>query len=203
MQLQLDEIRRLDMDYIGTYNERVNDHYRLRTELGPSPHEGDINSSPIVLLLANPGFDEKSSNDDHKFIMDGWPLGGLHDAAPLGMRDWWQPRLRVLCERYGHQYISTKVAALQVNPWASTKFDSDLTLPSQKLMLEIAESAAERGAILIMMRAAKFWLKSASLRTHPSLYTTKSPRCSYVTEANVGTEAWLKINSVLQKEQIF
>lgn len=188
------------MDYIANYNVTANGQYRLRTELGPCPHEGDINSSPIVLLLANPGFDEKSSSNDHKFFIDGWPLGGLHDTAPHGMRGWWQPRLRVLCERYGHQYISTKVAALQVNPWASTKFDGGLTLPSQQRMLEIAESAVERGAILIIMRAAKFWLKSALVRNHPSLFTTKSPRCSYVTEANLGAEAWLKINSVLEKK---
>jgi hypothetical protein len=198
--MHLDEIRRLDMDHITNYNVRASEQYRLRTELGPCPNEGDINSSPIVLLLANPGFDENSSIDDHKFFVDGWPLGGLHDSAPLGMRDWWQPRLRVLCERYGHQYISTKVAALQVNPWASTKFDSNLNLPSQQKMLELAEVAVERGAILIMMRAAKFWLKSTSVRNHPSLYTTRSPRCSYVTEANLGAQAWFEINSALQRK---
>lgn len=197
--MSLNEIHNLDIDYIASYNAKAKDQYRLRTELGPCPHEGNINSSPIVLLLANPGFDDNSSVDDHKFYIDGWPLAGLHETAPSGMKDWWRPRLRVLCERYGHQYISTKVAALQVNPWASTQFDSDLNLPSQGKMLEIAETAVQRGAILIMMRAAKFWLKSDVLRNHPLLYTTKSPRCSYLTEANLGAEAWREINFALQQ----
>lgn len=193
----LREIHESDIEAIEQYNAKAKDQFKLRPELGPCPFEGDIRTSPIVLLLANPGFDENSSLDDHKFKAEGWPLAGLHSSAPKGMSGWWRPRLRVLCEKYGDQYVSSKVAALQLNPWASTNFDGSLRLPSQSKMLEIAEDAARRGAILLVMRAALQWLESDVLRTHPHRYRTKSPRCSYVTEANLGAEAWDKINAAL------
>lgn len=193
----LREIHEADFDAIGRYNANAKEQFKLRTELGPCPFEGDIRAAPIVLLLANPGFDKKSTVDDHKFKAEGWPLSGLHSDAPVGMRDWWRPRLRALCERFGDKYVSSKIAALQLNPWASTNFDSSLRLPSQDKMLRIAEDAAERGAIILVMRAARQWLESDVLRAHPHRYGTKSPRCSYVTEPNLGAEAWAKINAAL------
>ena len=193
------EICGADMAAIERYNSTAKEPFKLRTELGPSPFEGDIESSPIVLLFANPGFDETSSTADHHFTIDGWPLAGLHQRAPVGMRDWWRPRLRVLCERYGDQYISTKVAALQINPWASMKFDANLRLPSRRTMLEIAEGIVRRGAILVVMRAERQWLESDLLRTYRHRYRTRAPRCSYITEPNLGSEAWAKINSELSQ----
>jgi hypothetical protein len=198
IQQLLQDIYKSDINEIQQYNKRVNDQFKLHPELGPCPFEGDIKTSPIVLLLANPGFDERSSLDDHKFKVKDWPLSGLHSKAPEGMSEWWRPRLRVLCEKFGDQYVSSKIAALQLNPWASTKFDRNLRLPSQSKMLEIAEDAARRGAILLVMRAARIWLQADGLRTHPLRYCTKSPRCSYVTEANLGAEAWSKVNAALE-----
>lgn len=193
----LDEIHRDDIGVIEQYNSTAKERFKLRTELGSSPYEGDIETSPIVLLLANPGFDETSSVNDHKFRVDGWPLAGLHQRAPAGMRDWWRPRLRTLCERYGDQYISTKIAALQINPWASTNFDAYLRLPSRTKMLGLAERAARRGAILLVMRAARLWLESDLIKNYSQRYNTKSVRCSYVSEGNLASETWVKINSAL------
>ena len=193
----LQEIYNSDIEAIRRYNSQAREQFKIRTELGPCPFEGDINSSPVVLLFANPGYDATSSIDDHKFKVDGWPLSGLHPKAPSGMRDWWIPRLRDLCKRYGDQYISTKVAALQINPWASTNFDSDIRLPSRSKMLELAESAAKRDAVIVIMRAERLWLESDCIKNYPHRYSTKSKRCSYITEGNLGNEAWKKINDVL------
>lgn len=82
----LAEIERLDRESIARYNKKRSDKYRLHTELGPCPYEGDIDHAPVVLLLANPGFDNDSRIGDHDFQREGWPLSGLHDDAPDGMR---------------------------------------------------------------------------------------------------------------------
>lgn len=193
----LQEIYNSDIEAIQRYNAKVRDKFKLRVELGPCPFEGDINSSSVLLLFANPGFDETSSINDHKFTVDGWPLSGLHENAPTGMRDWWSPRLRDLCKRYGDQNISKKVAALQINPWASTNFDSNLRLPSRSKMLGLAENAARRGAVIVIMRAERLWLESNCIKNYPHRYSTKSKLCSYVTEGNLRAEAWEKINKAL------
>lgn len=193
------EIHALDASAIQAYNARAKNKFQLHVDMGPSPYEGDIENSPIVLLLANPGFDHTSSLQDHQFAAPGWPLSGLHEQAPIGMRNWWRPRLRTLCADYGDKYIAGRIAALQINPWACANFDSSLRLPSRAKLLGIAEGAAKRGATLIVMRARRLWLESDILRAHPHLYGTKSPRCSYVTERNLGMEAWGKIRDALER----
>ena len=43
-----------DLPAIERYNARVSGEYRLHPEMGPSPHEGNIDTAPVVRLLANP-----------------------------------------------------------------------------------------------------------------------------------------------------
>lgn len=186
-----------DLTAIERYNARASEKYRLHPEMGPCPHEGNIDTAPVVLLLANPGHDATSTLDDHHFRIDGWPLAGLHQNAPVGMSGWWRPRLRSLCQRYGEQFISQNVAALQINPWASAKYDENLRLPSRSVLLGLAEAAAGRGAALIMIRASKAWLESGVLRQYEHIYRTNSALSSYVSEGNLSPEAWAYINEKL------
>lgn len=187
---------------VERYNLKAKAHHILQTSMGPSPFEGDIYHSPVVLLLANPGFDEKSSQDDHHFRADGWPLAGLNDAAPVGMRSWWQPRLRQLCKIHGSRKVASNVAALQINPWASTQYHDTIRLPSQMLLLGLAEAAARRGAIIVMMRASKKWLTSSIIKEHAELFRTKSPRCSYVSEGNLQPHVWKLINEKIDASKL-
>lgn len=191
-----------DLAPIERYNAKAKEKYRLHPEMGPCPYEGSIHTAPVVLLLANPCFDATSTVEDHVFKIEGWPLAGLHVSAPAGMSGWWRPRLRSLCEKYGEQFISCNVAALQVNPWASTKYDESLKLPSRSAMLTLAEAAAKRGAALIMIRASKAWLESDVLRQYDHLYRTNSALSSYITEKNLGPAAWAYINQQLAEASL-
>lgn len=193
----IQKIEDIDTDYVTEYNRKAKPDFQLHLEMGPCPYEGEIESCPIILLLANPGYDKNSKSDDHYFKVEGWPLSGLHETAPPGMRDWWRPRLRVLSEKYGAQFISRNISALQINPWASVNFDSEANLPSQKILIDIAERAAKRGALLLVMRAERLWLQSDIIRNHKYRFSTKSKRCSFVTEGNFGDEAWKNINFAL------
>jgi hypothetical protein len=194
----LEEIDRIDRPFVEKYNLKARKSHQLQLDMGPSPFEGNIHTSPVIILLANPGFDENSSLSDHSFQAAGWPLSSLHDNAPVGMRDWWRPRLRDLRRRYGDQFIASKVAALQINPWASTSFDQSLVLPSRIKMLDIAESCARRGAVLVIVRAAKLWTQNPFINDYPHRYKTNSYLSSYITENNLPAEAWSKINAALQ-----
>lgn len=127
-----------DAEAIESYNRKAPERFKLHAELGPSPFEGDVEAASVVLLLANPGFDEKSTLHDHTFRRDGWPLAGLHREAPSGLSDWWPQRLKALTDKFGTQHVSRHIAALQLTPWASNKFDASLRLPSRTRVLALA-----------------------------------------------------------------
>lgn len=193
------ELTRIDAAKIEVYNRRASEDYELHSELGPALFEGDIETAGIVLLLANPGFDETSTLDDHHFHREGWPLSGLHPEAPPGLRGWWHLRLRELVQRFGAQCVSREIAALQITPWASKKFDSALTLPSRPRVLALAGHVAERGAVLLVMRAERLWEESSAVKQSQNRYRVNSWRSSYVSPGNLPPAAWEKVNAVLER----
>jgi hypothetical protein len=196
-------IEELDREDVARYNDKKskNPDSVFRVDMRPCPFEGDIKNSRLVILLANPGNDSTTAINDHirSSDFDGWPFFGLHDNSPRGMKDWWHPRLKQLKQKLGidWQTMSHKVAALQINPWASTNFDSDANFRSRELMFDIARSCAERDALFIVMRARKLWDGALKDCTNNLIYT-KSPRCSFVTEGNVQKEDWDKIIKALR-----
>jgi hypothetical protein len=172
-------IEELDREDVARYNDKKskNPDSVFRVDMRPTAINDHIRSSDF----------------------DGWPFFGLHDNSPRGMKDWWHPRLKQLKQKLGidWQTMSHKVAALQINPWASTNFDSDANFRSRELMFDIARSCAERDALFIVMRARKLWDGALKDCTNNLIYT-KSPRCSFVTEGNVQKEDWDKIIKALR-----
>jgi hypothetical protein len=188
----------LDTAAIEKYNERQkNRRHKLRLDMGPSLYEGDIFNAPIVLLLANPG---NGDVGDHEFSRDGWPLAGLHDDAPPGIRDWWRPRLRSLTERFGAHHVSNRIAALQLTPWASDKWDANLRLPSREYILQFACEIAKRDPVFIVMRAKTLWLECSAFNESQKLYTVNSFLSSYLTAGNLSRNsgAWQTIVDALR-----
>ena len=193
------KIAALDLAWIHEYNLRARENYQIRDVLGPSAFEGDVDNARVVLLFANPGFDETSTPDDHGFARPGWPLAGLHPEAPNGLRNWWTIRLRGLIELCGAQQVSQRLACLQITPWASRNFDESLSLPSRSEILSAANRIAERGAVLIIMRAERLWLEARSVASSLSRYRVRSWRCSYLSEGNLGTTAWIRVRDAIDR----
>ena len=202
--LAAERITSLDAEALGRYNEaelaralrsRANDKkdYLLQRQLGPSAYEGDIERARIVLLLSNPGFDSTSTPDDHQFRREGWPLAGLHPEAPKGLREWWEGNLAHLISHFGARRVSQRVACLQLTPWASNSFDSDLRLPSRRDLLDSAGQCARRGAVMLVMRSERLWLESPELARSLNRYCSRNVRRAFITEGNLGREAWGRV----------
>ena len=196
--LKSDRLFSIDSDDLVRYNRKAKDPYRLHPELGSSAYEGDIDTASLVLLLANPGFNETSTHQDHTFQVAGWPLAGLHPDAPLGLRTWWHARLKWLIQEFGAQHVSKSVACLQLTPWASSKFDESLRLPSRKLFLEAANRCAERGAVMLVMRGERFWLQAEVLNATQKRFRVNSWRSSYVSPGNISSDGWHAITRALR-----
>lgn len=195
--LSPERLTHLDSREVEAFNARTKEPYCLHPELGPNAFEGDIDNAGVVLLLANPGYDSTSKRDDHSFTRAGWLLSGLHPEAPGGLRAWWTGRLRPLIEQFGAQKISQRVACLQFCPWASSNFNTPPALPSKDLTLEAAARCAERGSVVLVMRAEKLWLQSESVRVSQRRYRVNSWRTSYVTPGNLPAEGWQAVVSAV------
>ena len=195
--LSADHLISLDCERIASYNLKRKEPYYIHSELGPSAYEGDIDSAPLVLLLANPGFDETSTLQDHRFQVSGWHLSGLHPDAPAGLQSWWHTRLKVLIHEFGARRVANAVACLQITPWASNRFDDSLCLPSRPLILQAANRCAERGAIMLVMRAERHWLNADAVRSSQRRFRVNSWRCSYVSPGNLPINVWQEITRAL------
>lgn len=156
MQLNYDD----DRNALMAYNARKSQTSRLRLQMhmDPAPYDGDPFTARVVLLMNNPGFNPLTSTpEDHRLSFDGWPLAGLHPDAPETFRTWYSRPLGSLIRAYGAQYVSQRVALLQLNPWASQSFDSRLMLPSRTYQTSLAILAAKRGAVMVVGRSFETW----------------------------------------------
>ncbi|NSX16687.1 hypothetical protein HTY52_21605 [Cupriavidus taiwanensis] len=149
----------IDAEAIAAYQAGPGRHpkYRLHTDIGPHPFDGDPCTARVLLLLSNPGHDETSTPADHAFERDGWPFSSLHPEATPGMRSWSLPKVRDLVAAFGAQRVSQRVALVQVHPWASAAFDDRLRLPSMAGQVELVRAAIERGAVVVIGRNARYW----------------------------------------------
>lgn len=180
------KIIQLDEFELEKYNIGRNEKFKLHKELLPCPFEGNIEQASVVLLLANPSWGPNSLVTDHmrpKELKD-WGLWSLHDDANVAMRDWWRPRLKSLLEDSGltWQQMSNKIAALQINSWASMNFDESCKLPSFDLMQNIYLEFAKRDVLFIVCRGEKLWNQILGTEKHISLNSKLS---SYITRNNL------------------
>ena len=48
-----------ELEAILEFNTKVNDKYKIHTNIMPAPFMGDVKNAPVVILALNPGFDQK------------------------------------------------------------------------------------------------------------------------------------------------
>lgn len=181
-----------DADTVAAYNARAPEPFRLRTEFGVLPYEGDIEHAPVVLLVANPTYDRTAVPLDHAFQHWGWPLAFLHPDAHVRLRAIWLARLASLIEAFGAQHVANSVAALPLTPWASSNFDESLRLPSRARMLDLAGTAANRGALLIVTSSDEQWTEAQGVADLgcERRFHARSWQATHVSLENLGAAAW-------------
>jgi hypothetical protein len=174
------------------YNRGAQADYALRLHLGPTPFVGALTTAPVVLLLSHVEWNQAAAPLDYAFHRHGWPLSALHPEAPRGASDWWKSRTADLDAVFGAQHVANSVAALFLTPWRTARFDERLRLPSRRLMLALAGSAAARDATLVLLRGSELWLESADIAALPParVVRPKTWRATKLTPENLGLAGW-------------
>ena len=191
-----------DQHAIEQYNAKKDSGsgFYLRSDLGPCAFEGDILRAPVVLLLSNPCANDLTVGDHQPSAetLRDFPLWGLSPLANPLLNMWWSRRLSGLIREFGVNKVARAVAAIQLTPWASKTFDAANRLPSRGLMLGWISHIMERDALLIVMRSKGLWFASTEIERYKKKVINPNPRCSYVSEGNLGGLAWAKIVDSIQ-----
>lgn len=208
------EIKRDDETWFKGYKKPKDSDYHLHNEFDPCPYEGDIENARIILLLANPGYDKDTHQEEINFInkgKGGWPLAGLHpEAKPIKLKKWWRSRLGSLkdlvmagnTDEDKFKIISQQVAAIQLVPWASVKWDEILftgksRIPSSNQSIALVKKIASPKKIFLIMRCKHIWQKEL-VGIDGKQFTANSCRSAHISENNFAPNAWDEIKKVFQ-----
>jgi hypothetical protein len=212
-----------DKAVIDTFNQSANDTFKVHTEIMPAPFMGNVQSAPILLLLLNPGYDEKEEiKGYYKKYKPFWkneiqhirsipelPLFCL-DEKYIEYSDYWNNKLKPLTLKKNKEKVAKNICKIQFFPYHSQKFKSiskkifvkdgtDNYLKSQKYNFYLVEKAMERNALIIILRSRKMWFEAIpKLEKYENLYFTNSYLNTILSENNLG-ETFPKIINILNK----
>jgi hypothetical protein len=176
------------------HNEATPAELRLGLD-APVPFLGPIMTAPVVLLLSHPAIDTRIAPADYAYRQEGWPLSVLHPQAPPGLAERWRDRLGALVDAFDARHVANTVAAVFLTPWPSVAFDSGLRLRSRARMLALAASAAQRDALVLVLRGGELWTEHADIAALPTSrrFYPKTWRTTRIDRDNLGDDAWSAI----------
>jgi hypothetical protein len=184
-------------------------HAGLKLNCLPVPWIGDPRSAGIVLLGLNPGWVETTEELERGEYATQNRLGlTFQSRVPMWNLDarlagtpgygWWSRRLRLVIEAVGLDRVQTAVACVEWLPYHSPTFRRlPAVLPSQEYGFRLVSEAADRGAVIVLMRSRKLWLDAVPALSGADLLEMKVPRSPYLTPANLTEAGFARICDAL------
>ncbi len=154
----------------------------------PEPWHGPITRATVLLLLRNPGHHLQDLEDSGNPQLVGvWrrQLSGdqpfqyvLPELSWTGGAHYWIARLRVLIETVGAERLSDRFAVAQAIPYASSYEIAPMgSIPSAAYTGALVRAALQRGALVIVGRAAHLWANLVpELLVEPTAPVLSQPR---------------------------
>jgi hypothetical protein len=205
-----------DAAHIYAFNDTLPSHddpRRIDLDLPPEPWMG-LHSSTVVLLLCNPGVEPQDHEASRRpevasalraniTVPGGTPMLWLADevADTPGGR-WWRRTTKGMLD-LGLNYagIANQLLVVQFHPYHSVKWSClPVTLSSQPAGFALVEAAIDRGATIVLSRAAKPWKVAVPRLLHyPRLLSTKSARNASLSAGNIGADGFQMIADALSQ----
>jgi len=179
----------------------------LDVNLPPGPFQGRFDA-PVVVLLANPGWDEGDyGSQDVPPVLDlflenarsseGTPALCFTEAfRKSGAIQWWPDRTRDLARDLGdgdldagYEVLAQNLLTVELHGYHSKKWTAPLrNFPSQLFAFELVEGAIKRKALIIIVRCRKHWQASVPelLCYRHLIDVLESPRAAHLSRKNLG-----------------
>lgn len=194
-------ILREEQNVIKEFNQKVDEKYKIHTDIMPAPFMGDVKNSSVMILVLNPGYDkEEDKRGFYSKYQDYWRNEIQHDfnkKLPLFCLDeeyckysnYWANVLAPITSELGDngkEIVAKKVSKVQLFPYQSAKYKAiqksilktngfDKYLPSQLYNFQLVRDAINRNALIIVPRALKKWQEAVpELKEYKNKCTTNS-----------------------------
>jgi hypothetical protein len=197
-----------DLPFLEAFNRQdPTDRERIRFDLPPHPWCGPIHSASVLVLAANPGWEEAHLTTSE--LVTPTMLRNFSGVEPNiwldqsmngsdGYRWHRQQLLKDVLAECSEPDIASKLALLEFHAYSSQSWRAlGVTLPTQWYTFDVVRAAIERNALIVILRAEWFWLSAVpELIGYKSLVRVRSrnPRLS---PKNLGATAWNQLFSRL------
>ena len=207
-----------DKKAVNGFNDRVKESDRLKLDLLPIPFLGNP-SAPVVLLTLNPGYHPSDAKlQSALWFTKAWREALRHKGGgfPFFFLDpnvegvaqepaarWWERVFSRLAENPSDEWgaLARTFFCIEYFPYRSHHYRSmNIILESQRYGFELARQAVSRGAVVVIMRSRRLWLKEVpELEGYKHLYVLKNPRCRTLSPANL-PDGFAKINRIFVQQ---
>ena len=202
-----------DAPFIEAFNATLSETspHLLHLDLPPSPING-FHEAPLVVLEANPFLSEEAvvahSNpawrqiELDKLHSDGGSrFNALDDEwADIQSGIWWRKTFRGVHEAgYLYSTLAEKALSVDFHGYFSKRWTClPVTLPSQYFGFGLVRGAMERGAAIVVMRAAREWRVAVpGLGDYDKLVRGRNPQTSSLSLRNLGEEGFALVSAAL------
>jgi hypothetical protein len=188
-----------DAEFIERFNLTARPEQRLHLDDLPEPFLGAADA-PVVLLNLNPGHAahnvenhkrpefRKANRAQLELRPTEYPFYLLDPAVQFdGGYRWWSKRLRQPIEALGREAVARGLLCVEFFPYHSEECGLTPTdrVPSQEFSFHLVRAAMSRGALVLLMRARKYWLgEIPELATYANLLTLRNVQSPYLSERN-------------------
>ncbi len=187
------------------------EEYKLAEHLEPFPYLGNPNAE-VVVLLANPGVNEKEADTSFRLTPDEVAQNRrnlmhldlkpgestIHSTSVSGFESaWLKPRIRELVHATSLDRVSQGVFLANFHAYNSKSwYPIPFTFETQRYSFYLVGKAIERNSIIIMSRNLLGWFTAVpELYDYQNRVLFKSSRSVHISHGNLGTEAFELLTS--------
>lgn len=200
----------LDKAHAEAFNKGQARHeYRLTDHLEPFPYLGNPLAN-IFVLLANPGTSDREDSPSFRMHpmkaaqnrrnlrhedLDSF-LSRIHSPDnPELESEWLKPRIRKVVDETSHTRVSQGFFLVNFHAYHSKSwYPIPYTFETQRYSFHLVSEAIGRNALIIMSRNMLGWFTAIpELYDYKNRVTFKSSRSVYISEKNLGTEAYKEL----------
>lgn len=120
-----DYILKEEQSIISKFNAKVGEEYKIHTSIFPAPFMGNVHTAPVIILVLNPGYDEKEEEIGYYRNYEFWWLKQIQHISPvedlplfylddeyIKQSPYWMQKLQPLIDRVGREIVARNVGKI-------------------------------------------------------------------------------------------